>query len=293
MSFIKISSELKTLQKNNLYKLTKKVLDTKGFVKLVDSMPSHFECPKLMCDSAIVQAARVSYGEGLKDYESDKKLIEYLYKNKHTSPFEMVKFKFHVKAPIFIARQWFRHRMGNYNELSGRYSKLQDDFYFPTKLQTQSKENKQLSDNNTDLFENKEIKKLFYSYMDNCHDQYKKYEKLIELGVSREIARICLPQNLYTEFYWTIDLHNLFNFIKLRDSNNAQYEIKMYAKSIKEIIKQVCPVSVEAFDEYKNINISKNQLNSLQFSTQKLQQKEIKELKKFGIKKSFVDSYII
>ena len=122
------------------------VLD-KGFVKLIDCMPRiiSLDSKKLMCDSAIVQAARVSYGQGLKNYETDSKLINYLYKHKHTSPFEMVKFKFHVKAPLFVARQWFRHRMGNYNEISGRYSELKDDIYIPDKVSSQSKTNKQLS----------------------------------------------------------------------------------------------------------------------------------------------------
>lgn len=281
MSYI-IMNGLKSL--SNYNKNTYNVLD-KGFVKLIDTMPSITSCEKLKCDSAIVQAARVSYGEGLKDFESDKKLIRYLYKHKHTSPFEMVKFKFHVKSPIFIARQWFRHRMGNYNEISGRYSKLPNDFYIPNKLPSQSKENKQLSNINIDLMNNKEIKEIFEKYINNGNEQYKLYNKLIDLGVSREIARIGLPQNLYTEFYWSIDLHNLFNFIRLRDSNNAQYEIKEYASNIKNLIRNVCPISVDAFDEYKNMNLSKNQLKSLIFNDVNLTKKENNELLNYNIKK--------
>jgi thymidylate synthase (FAD) len=115
-----------------------------------------YDSRKLMCDSSVVQAARVSYGQGLKNYETDKKLINYLYKNKHTSPFEMIKFKFHVKAPIFVARQWFRHRMSNYNEISGRYTELKEDFYIPEKVSSQSKINKQLSEDDN-LLENIQI----------------------------------------------------------------------------------------------------------------------------------------
>ena len=262
----------------------RKILD-KGFIKVIDTMPSHVSCEKLRCDASIVQAARVSYGEGLKDVKSDEKLIHYLYKHKHTSPFEMVKFKFHIKAPIFIARQWFRHRMGSYNEISGRYSKLSDDFYIPLKLPTQSKVNKQLSDNTKDLLDDNKIRKLFDEYMNNSYIQYENYNKLINLGVSREIARIGLPQNLYTEFYWSIDLHNLFNFIRLRDSNNAQYEIKEYASNIKDLIQFFCPVSLDAYNKYKNINLSKNQLNSLTFDNFNLTKREDTELINYGVKK--------
>ena len=267
--------------------LSSPVLDSKGLVKVVDCMPRVVSIPakRLMCDAAIVQAARVSYSQGLKDYDTDKKLIHYLYKHRHTSPFEMVKFKFHVKAPIFVARQWFRHRMGNYNEISGRYSELNSDFYFPIKLPSQSKENKQLSGND-DLFKNDITKKLFYDYMNSSYSQHKLYKKLIKLGVSREIARIGLPQNLYTEFYWTTDLHNLFNFIKLRDSTNAQGEIKEYARVIKRFITELCPVSMEAFNEYKNINLSKNQLNGLQLKNpHNLKGRELDELYSMDIKK--------
>ena len=284
MSYLRIASLKALSEYNSTNKFSCKVLD-KGFVKLIDKMPSSITCEKLMCDAAIVQAARVSYGEGLKDFKSDKKLIHYLYKHKHTSPFEMVKFKFHVRAPIFIARQWFRHRMGSYNEISGRYSKLSNDFYIPSKLPTQSEENKQLSDNTKDLLNDSKIKNLFDEYLNNGNNQYNIYNKLIKLGVSREIARIALPQNLYTEFYWTIDLHNLFNFIKLRDSNNAQYEIKEYASNIKKMIRYCCPVSVEAFDEYIHINLSKQQLKSLIFNDINLTKRENNELINYGIKK--------
>jgi len=285
LSIFKMNRNLHTIP---LSHLSSPALDSKGFVKVIDCMPRAIanEAKNLMCDSAIVQAARVSYSEGLKDYEKDKKLIHYLYKHRHSSPFEMVKFKFHVKAPIFVARQWFRHRMGNYNEISGRYSQLNPEFYFPIKLLNQSKENKQLSGMN-DLLKNDITKKIFYDYMNNSYSQYELYNKLIKLGVSREIARIGLPQNLYTEFYWSTDLHNLFNFIKLRDSTNAQGEIKEYAKIIKQFITELCPISMEAFNEYKNINLSKKQLNALLLkNTHHLKGSEFDELYNMNIKKN-------
>tara|TARA_B100001093_G_scaffold520479_1_gene616492 strand:- start:5657 stop:6502 length:846 start_codon:yes stop_codon:yes gene_type:complete len=269
----------------------KKVLD-KGFVKLIDCMPRiiPLDSRKLMCDSAIVQAARVSYGQGLKNHETDSKLINYLYKHKHTSPFEMVKFKFHVKAPIFVVRQWFRHRMGNYNEISGRYSELKEDIYIPDKVSSQSKLNKQLSaDDNLLKSSNETLKNLLLNTTEYNKLQYSTYENLMKEGVSREIARINLPLSLYTEFYFSIDLHNLLNFIKLRNSKNAQYEIKEYASAIQTIIEPLCPITMKAFNNYKNITLSPEQIKALdlftfQFSKlSKREQNELEELLKDNI----------
>lgn len=264
-----------------IHSYSKQVLKN-GFVKLIDCMPRHIplENRKLMCDSAIVQAARVSYGKGLKDYDTDVKLINYLFKYKHTSPFEMVKFKFHVKAPIFVARQWFRHRMGNYNEISGRYTKLKDEIYIPNKISSQSKINKQLSSNDN-LLVNKEVNNNFKEYMINSNKQFQNYNNLIKFGVSREIARIGLPLNTFTEFYFCIDLHNLLNFIKLRNSQNAQYEIKEYAKKIHDIIEILCPITMKAFNNYKTITLSKDQIKALEifeFQFNKLSDREKFEL---------------
>lgn len=245
---------------------TRNVLKT-GFVKLVDCMPRviPLEQKKMMCDSAIVQAARVSYGQGLKDYETDSKLINYLFKHKHTSPFEMVKFKFHVKTPIFVARQWFRHRMGNYNEISGRYSELDEEVYVPDKVSSQSKINKQLSDNDDLLNSNDIVKDLILNgYMIN-KSSFKNYQDLMKEGVSRETARINLPLSLFTEFYFCMDLHNLLNFIKLRNSKNAQYEIKEYASAIESIITPLCPITMEAYNQHKTVTLSKKQIKSLVF----------------------------
>ena len=251
-------------------------------VKLVDCMPRVIpdNCKKLMCDHAIVQAARVSFNDGIKTPEKDAKLIDFLIKHKHTSPFEMVKFKFHVKAPIFVARQWFRHRMGNYNEISGRYAELKDELYIPEKVSSQSKINKQLSANDN-LLENKRVNNLFNNYMSDSIKQFNNYNDLIDVGVSREIARIGLPLNTFTEFYFSIDLHNLLNFIKLRNSKNAQYEIKEYASVIQDIITELCPITMKAFDEYKTITLSKKQIKALEifeFQYSKLSKREQNEL---------------
>jgi thymidylate synthase (FAD) len=260
---------------------TRNVLNN-GFVKLVDFMPRivPLEHKKMMCDSAIVQAARVSYGQGLKDYDTDSKLINYLFKHKHSSPFEMVKFKFHVKAPIFVARQWFRHRMGNYNEISGRYSELSEEMYVPDKVSSQSKVNKQLSDNDDLLNTNDIVKDLIFNgYMIN-KSSFKNYKDLMKEGVSRETARINLPLSLFTEFYFCMDLHNLLNFIKLRNSENAQYEIKEYASAIENIITPLCPITMKAYNEHKTITLSKDQIKSLIFvkDIKKLSKREYKEL---------------
>ena len=256
----------------------------KGFVKLIDCMPKEvpLDSKKLMCDSAIVQAARVSYGQGLKDYNTDKKLINYLYKHKHTSPFEMVKFKFHVKAPIFVARQWFRHRMGNYNEISGRYSKLKEEIYVPEKVSSQSLINKQLSANDNLL--NDDIVRNLMTNADTYNNiQFTNYEELMKAGVSRETARINLPLSLFTEFYFSIDLHNLLNFIKLRNSENAQHEIKQYAKAIEDIITPLCPITMDAYKNHTTITLSTAQLKALEifeFQFQKLSLREQDELNK-------------
>ena len=220
-----------------------------GFVKLVDCMPRVIpnNCAHLMCDHAIVQAARVSFNEGIKTSEKDIKLIDFLIKHKHTSPFEMVKFKFHIKAPIFVQRQWIRHRMANVNEISGRYSVLNAEFYVPDKIYDQGKLNKQMSGNEIKC---NDTKQLYTEYINNSYRQYNTYKKLIDQGVSKEMARIALPLNMYTEFYWCIDLHNLMNFIKLRAAVNAQREIKEYADAMKELISDLCPNTINSFDKY-------------------------------------------
>tara|TARA_R110002012_G_scaffold215674_3_gene386697 strand:+ start:421 stop:1101 length:681 start_codon:yes stop_codon:yes gene_type:complete len=217
-----------------------KVLD-KGFVKTVDVMGN---------DSSIVQAARVSYSKGTKTKREDDKLIHFLLKNKHWTPFEMVVFKFHVKLPIFVARQWMRHRAGTYNEISARYSEMKDEFYIPEpkRLTKQSKTNKQGSSEKP--IDNIDFAR--YNIKEICNDAFTLYEKLLESGLSKELARIILPVNLYTEFYWKVDLRNLFNFISLRSDNHAQYEIRQYSDKILELIKNHVPIAYEAYQ----INLS-------------------------------------
>ena len=238
----------------------------KGFIRLVDCMPRIIssEAWHLKCDSAIVQAARVSFGQGLKDQTTDTKLIQYLLRHKHTSPFEMVKFKFHVKAPIFVQRQWFRHRMSNFNEISGRYTKLDPDFYIPSFVGKQSKLNKQASDT-SNLLDDKTTKQMFDKYLGLAVDQYRLYNDLISHGVAKETARICLPLNMYTEFYWCVDLHNFFNFIKLRMAAGAQPEIREYASKALNIIEDICPISTSAYKKYveQGVSLTKDEIDSI------------------------------
>ena len=269
----------------NMIKLTNKnnTVLRNGFVKLIDCMPRVItnEAEPLMCDSAVVQAARVSYNTGLKDIESDTKLIRYLLKHRHTSPFEMVKFKFHLKALLFVTIQWFRLRMGNFNEISGRFTVLKVEFYNTKKVSSQSEHNKQLSANDN-LLSNPKILNLMDDYLNCANDQYYRYEELIKNGVSRETARIGLPLNLFTEFYWSIDLHNLLNFIKLRDSKNSQYEIQEYAKNIKELITDLCPITMGAYDDYldSNVMIYKHEMKHLTITRNLLKIEEFNLTKK-------------
>jgi len=229
------------------------VLD-KGFVRLVDYMGS---------DQRIVQAARVSYGEGTKSFRQDKGLINYLLRNEHTSPFEQVILTFHTKMPIFVARQWVRHRTARLNEISGRYSIMKDEFYLPDEAQMrgQSDDNKQArSDEVVEgaadmISEMAEDQKLVYSH----------YEEMIEKGLAREIARNNLPLSLYTEWYWQCDLHNLFHFLALRMDSHAQYEIRVYAEAMAKCAKAVAPMAYEAFEEHKlhAVKFSRSELAAL------------------------------
>ena len=230
-----------------------KVLDH-GFVRLVDYMGT---------DASIVQAARVSYGAGTKKVSEDRGLIRYLMRHRHTSPFEMVEFKFHVKLPIFVARQWIRHRTANVNELSGRYSVMKEEFYVPPSesIGSQSKDNKQgrALEGVPD-----ELKSKFVDWLNSTQgDIYAKYDELVEEGLARELARINLPLSLYTEWYWKIDLHNLFHFLKLRLDKHAQLEIRLYAEVMANMVKSACPMAYEAFEDYN--------LNGAMFSAQEVE----------------------
>ena len=217
-----------------------KVLD-KGFVRLVDY---------LGCDERIVQAARVSYGAGTKSYREDRGLIDYLLRNGHTSPFEQVVLTFHVKMPIFVARQWVRHRTGRLNEISGRYSVMEEEFYVPEEehLRLQSRDNKQArSEEQLDSKSQEEVRSLIEGQQ---HDIYGGYESLLKLGLAREVSRINLPLSLYTQWYWQMDLHNLFHFLRLRMHPHAQLEIRKYAEQIWELVKIVTPMAAESFENH-------------------------------------------
>ncbi len=206
-------------------------------VRLVDHMGN---------DSSIVQAARVSYGEGTKSVLEDRQLIRYLMRHWHTTPFEMVEFKFHVKVPIFVARQWLRHRTASVNELSARYSVVKDDFWLPSEYRTQSATNKQGSETDTFMDDS-----ALMSQRHACDTAFNVYDGLIERGIARELARAHLPQSTFTEFYWKINLHNLLHFLRLRMDDHAQKEIQECAKQIFMLIKPIVPATCEAFVDYR------------------------------------------
>lgn len=230
-----------------------KVLDH-GFVALVDAMP-RLVPEGQTADAAIVQAARVSYGQGTKAVSEDRGLIRYLLRHRHTTPFEMVEFKFHIAMPIFIARQWIRHRTANVNEYSARYSIVPDRFYTPTidAIRKQSKNNRQggeetfAADANAD---DAKTASAFLEYLGDAEALYAKYLKLTEAGVSRELARMGLPVNVYTEWYWKCDLHNILRFLSLRMDSHAQLEIRAFANAMFALLEPIVPVTMEAFRDY-------------------------------------------
>lgn len=224
-------------------------VDQNGFVALVDCMPRLIPKGKTG-DSAIVQAARVSYGSGTKHVNQDRGLIRYLSRHRHSTPFEMVEFKFHCAMPLFVARQWIRHRTANVNEYSARYSVVPDRFFRPTSdaVRQQSTVNRQGSDK--ELADNMTAAE-FLEYLDKAEAQYDHYTKLLEKGVTREQARIGLPLTTYTEWYWKCDLHNIFHFLSLRMDSHAQQEIQDYARAMFALIKDIVPYAAEAFVDYR------------------------------------------
>jgi len=212
-----------------------RVLDN-GFVRLVDTMPRE------NLDDSIVQAARVSYGDGTSSSRSNKGLIRYLLRHWHTTPFEMVEFKFHLKMPIFVARQHLRHRMASVNEMSARYSVVPSEFFTPEVYRKQSQVNKQSSEGILEeVTDPTKVAELSFEV----------YEKLIDDGCCRELARCQLPQSTYTEFYWKIDLHNLMHYLQLRMEPSAQEEIRVYAEAIYKMLCDLVPVTMEAFRDFR------------------------------------------
>jgi thymidylate synthase (FAD) len=229
-----------------------RVLDH-GFVRVIDYMGD---------DSAVVQAARVSYGRGTKAANEDRGLIRYLLRHRHTTPFEMCEIKLHVKLPIFVARQWIRHRTANVNEYSARYSLLDKEFYLPAieKLAEQSSTNKQGRGPTIDSAEGENILRIL---REDSERNFSNYEWLLNedengvrldpnrRGLSRELARIGLSLNTYTQWYWKTDLHNFMNFLRLRADAHAQHEIRVYAERMIEILKSWVPFTYEAFKDYQ------------------------------------------
>ncbi len=216
------------------------VLD-KGFVRLVDYLGG---------DERVVQAARVSYGAGTKTYREDAGLIDYLIRNQHTSPIEQVILTFHVKLPIFVARQWIRHRTARLNEISGRYSVMKDEFYVPASgdVAAQSTDNKQ--GRSPEPLEAAAAEAVRTALAAAQKASYADYTKLVDEGLARELARINLPLSLYTEWYWQIDLHNLFHFLELRLDAHAQKEIRVYAEVLLEIARKVAPRCCQSFERH-------------------------------------------
>ncbi|MDR2067878.1 MAG: FAD-dependent thymidylate synthase [Holosporaceae bacterium] len=219
-----------------------------GFIRVMDYMGT---------DSSIVQAARVSYGVGTKKAQEDRSLINYLMRHHHSTPFEMCEIKLHVKLPIFVARQWIRHRTASVNEYSSRYSILNNEFYMPEaeQLRTQSKTNKQgKSDEQLSKSCVEEILCILEKSNSEAHEKYS--HLLQDLSLARELARTILPVSIYTEMYWKIDLHNLMHFLKLRADPHAQYEIRRYAFEILNILKKWTPFTYEAFMNYRHESVS-------------------------------------
>lgn len=213
-----------------------------GFVRAIDYMGD---------DAAIVQAARVSYGKGTRAVSEDRALLRYLMRHRHTSPMEMCELKLHVKLPIFVARQWVRHRTASLNEISGRYSILDKEFYVPRPedLAVQSKDNKQ---GRGDALTPETAAEVLRLLRRDAESAYGTYEDLLEdKGLARELARMNLPVSMYTQWYWKIDLHNLLHFLALRIDRHAQYEIRVYAEAIGKILAAWVPLSWEAFQDYR------------------------------------------
>lgn len=225
--------------------LTHQLYNGDGFVKIIDCMPRLAPIGRTM-DYAIVQMARASVGSGLKSEREDNALINYLVRNKHTSPLEGIEFKFMVRCPIFIARQVMRHRTFSFNEFSARYSILPDQFY-KTTPRRQSSLFKQSSDD-SDITD--EQIKEYEKYLNSAENLYKEYDRMISLGISKELARIALPVSIYTEFYMKGNLHNFLHFIKLRMDLHAQNEIRELATAMYSIIKTLVPVATGAWEKY-------------------------------------------
>ena len=273
-----------------------------GFVRVVDYMGD---------DSSIVQSARVSYGKGTKKISTDSGLIKYLMRHRHSTPFEMCEIKYHVKLPIFVARQWIRHRTANVNEYSARYSILDKEFYLPTKenLAAQSKNNRQ---GRGDLINGKQADDILKILKEDAEKSYNNYETILnerydgtiinenQKGLARELARMNLTLNTYTQWYWKTDLLNLLNFLSLRADDHAQYEIRAYADVMIDSLKRWVPITYEAFMDYriggmelsskgKSVISKMIKGESCDFENSKLSKREWNELmESFGFKEKMI-----
>ena len=234
-----------------------KVLDH-GFVRLVDHMPRE------NLDNSIVQSARVSYGDGTTTSRGDTGLIRYLMRHWHTTPFEMVEFKFHIKMPLYIARQHLRHRTASVNELSARYSVVPKEYYNPETLRGQSEVNHQGSEGEVAIPEEKRT-----AVSHHLEQSFELYEDLLENGCCREQARGNLPQSTYTEFYWKINLHNLMHYLHLRMDSHAQKEIREYANAIYTLVEPLVPITMKAFTDFRvnAMHLSGPEIESLKTGT--------------------------
>ena len=233
---------------NHLY-VAHQVLDH-GLVRVIDYMGD---------DAAICQAARVSYGKGTKSVQNDEGLIRYLMRHWHSTPFEMCEVKFHVKLPVFVARQWIRHRTANVNEYSARYSILDREFYIPAPehLAAQSTVNNQ---GRGAVLEGEEAARVLEMLKSDAGRAYDNYEAMLsqdgQQGLARELARMNLPANVYTQWYWKVDLHNLFHFLRLRADAHAQYEIRVYADLMSKLVADWVPIAFGAFEDYRMGGVS-------------------------------------
>ena len=273
-----------------------------GFVRVVDYMGD---------DTSIVQSARVSYGKGTKKVSTDSGLIKYLMRHRHSTPFEMCEIKYHVKLPIFVARQWIRHRTANVNEYSARYSILDKEFYLPTKenLAAQSKNNRQ---GRGDLINDKQADDILKILKEDAEKSYNDYETMLnerydgtiinenKKGLARELARMNLTLNTYTQWYWKTDLLNLLNFLSLRADDHSQYEIRAYADVMIDSLKRWVPITYEAFMDYriggmelsskgKSVISKMIKGESCDFENSKLSKREWNELmESFGFKEKMI-----
>ena len=274
-----------------------------GFIRVVDYMGD---------DTSIVQAARVSYGKGTKKVSTDSGLIKYLMRHWHSTPFEMCEIKYHIKLPIFIARQWIRHRTANVNEYSARYSILDKEFYLPDSehLAAQSQINRQ---GRGDVLKGEQAKKVLDLLKNDAEQTYKNYEEMLnqrydgtvidegKAGLARELARMNLTLNTYTQWYWKTDLLNLMNFLRLRADHHAQYEIRTYADAMLDTVKKWVPITYEAFMDYrvggteissKGKNVIKKMISGEKISIEEsgLSKREWNELMTaFGLREKIVE----